>query len=93
MAEDKLLEEIKARLTLLVRVQLDPGFTEKDPKDKIYAMREMGFSNIAIAEFLGVTPNAVKIAFHRIKKNKKKAKTTHADAQSDQPSESEEVTG
>lgn len=71
--EGKRLVEALERIGKILAVQYSdqPGI---EPGEKAKRLNRCGYSNVEIAEILGMTANAVNVALHRARKLKKGVK-------------------
>lgn len=68
---DKKLQEALIEITMLLAVLVKKGSMQSS---LIRDLDSVGFKPKKIAEFLGTTPNTVRVTLHQIKRNKKSKK-------------------
>jgi DNA-binding CsgD family transcriptional regulator len=71
--EDKRLVSALERIGRVLAVQYASS-VDMEQGEKAKSLSRCGFSNVEIAEILGMTPNAVNVALHRARKSKKGVK-------------------
>lgn len=67
-------KELKRKLDLIVRLLSLSIVRDKEADEQVLILSSFGFQPKAIAELLGKTPNAVRIALHRARKKSKQPK-------------------
>jgi len=67
--EQKQFEEIKEKIDLIIRLlALNLVKDAETQKDKIIALRNLGFKPAEIAEILGTTANTVRVTLSKIRR-------------------------
>jgi len=69
---DKNVKEICDRLDTVIKLMVASIISTKGYEDQVWILSNAGFQPKEIAEFLGKTPNAVRVKLFELRKEKKR---------------------
>jgi hypothetical protein len=70
--EDEHFQQLSKKLDTIIKLLIVQTFDGKKDRETIKFLSSVGYQPKDIALLIGITPNAVRIALHKIKKEKAK---------------------
>jgi hypothetical protein len=77
--EDEHFQQLSKKLDTIIKLLVVQTFGENKEREAIKFLSSVGYQPKDIALLIGITPNAVRIVLHRIKKAKRKIKKDESD--------------